>query len=147
MLKKNKDERYQMMKDVLIDLKNLRENLAFDEKLEKSHSQNDESATAVLQTATSDANNRTNEANDNFTQSIKRHKPIATLVLIALLVGAIGFGYYFYYSKTSSSDAGSKNRSPFCHLLIPDRTRMSNICRTELLKALSTIYRSFQVYE
>jgi len=36
MLRKNKDERYQTMEDVLADLKDLKESLAFEEKLERS---------------------------------------------------------------------------------------------------------------
>ena len=108
MLRKNKDERYQTMKDVLTDLKSLRENIAFDERLEKSHSPSDENATAVLQTATGDANNRTDETNDYSTRQIKRHKPLAALALIVLLVGVIGLGYYFWSAKNSAPNAAGK---------------------------------------
>ena len=51
-LQKNKDERYQTMKDLLTDLKGLRENLAFDERLEKSNMPNPELETGALQVAT-----------------------------------------------------------------------------------------------
>ncbi len=47
-LRKKRDERYQTMKDLLPDLKNLRENLAFDERLEKSHSPNEKNTTAIF---------------------------------------------------------------------------------------------------
>ncbi len=61
MLRKNKDERYQTMKGLLADLKDLRENLAFDQRLEKSHSSNTENATTTLQATTGDANLQTTE--------------------------------------------------------------------------------------
>ncbi|MEP6636268.1 MAG: serine/threonine-protein kinase, partial [Acidobacteriota bacterium] len=53
-LRKNKDERYQTMRDLLADLKDLRENLTWEEKLERSHSP-DNNAT-VVQATTGDAN-------------------------------------------------------------------------------------------
>jgi len=108
MLKKNKDERYQTMKDVLTDLKSLRENLAFDERLEKSHSPGNKNATAIFQATTGDANIQTAEANYSFTRQIKRHKPLAALVLTALLVSAIGIGYYFLSAKKTSLSADSR---------------------------------------
>ena len=107
-LRKKRDERYQTMKDLLTDLKNLRENLAFDERLEKSQPPNDNNATAFLQATTGDANNRTDEGNLNFTGQIKRNKSFAALVSAVLLLSAIGLGYYFYNSKKSASGANVK---------------------------------------
>ncbi len=108
MLRKNKTERYQTMKDVLTDLKSLRENLAFDERLEKSHSPNNKNATVVLQATTGDGNQRTNETTNNFTGQIKRRKSLAAFVLIALLVGAVSFSYYFWSANKSVSSATGK---------------------------------------
>jgi serine/threonine-protein kinase len=108
MLRKNKDERYQTMKDVLADLKSLRENLAFDERLEKSHSPTDKNATAILEATTDATNNRTDETNDNFIGQIKRRKSLAAFALTALLIGAIGFGYYFWSEKKPASGAVGK---------------------------------------
>ncbi len=107
-LRKKRDERYQTMKDLLTDLKSLRENLAFDERLEKSHSPNDKNATAFLKATTGEANNLTGEANRNFTGQIKRNKSFAALVSFVLLLSAIGLGYYFYNSKKSVSGANIK---------------------------------------
>ncbi len=107
-LRKNKDERYQTMRDVLTDLKSLRETLAFDERLEKSHSSNDGKATAISPATTGDANNRTDETNYNLTQQIKRQKSLAAFVLAVFLVATIGFGYYFWSAKKSASSATGK---------------------------------------
>ncbi|MDQ3375189.1 MAG: serine/threonine protein kinase, partial [Acidobacteriota bacterium] len=107
-LRKNKDERYQTMKDVLTDLKSLRENLAFDERLEKSYSSSGKNATANLQTVTGKANYRTGETNYSFTRQIKQQKSLAAFVLAVLLVATIGFGYYFWSAKKSASSGGGK---------------------------------------
>ncbi|MDQ3749356.1 MAG: protein kinase [Acidobacteriota bacterium] len=108
MLRKNKDERYQTMKGLLADLKDLRETLAFDERLEKSRSPSSENATAILQATTDDVNEQTAETNDNSIQQIKRQKSLAAFVSAVLLVGAIGFGYYFLSAKKSASGEGGK---------------------------------------
>jgi len=105
-LKKNKNERYQTMKGLLADVQDLRENLALDERLEKSHPPNAE--TAVLQATTGDANKQTRETHNSFSRQIKNHQPLAAFVLIVFLVGAIGFGYYLLSAKKSFSNADGK---------------------------------------
>ncbi len=96
-LRKKRDERYQTIKDLLIDLKNLRENLNFDEKSERSAQISDDNVTAVLRANTGDVNNRTNETNNKFIERFKRHKLLAAFVLVALLVSIISFGNYFLW--------------------------------------------------
>ena len=108
MLRKKADERYQTMKDVLTDLKDLRENLTLDGKSEKLRSPENGNATAILQATTGDANKQTAETNNSFSQQIKQHKPLAAFALAALLVGAIGLGYYFFYAGKSASGADGK---------------------------------------
>ena len=78
------------MEGLLADLKELKENLTLDEKLEKSHSRENGNATAILQATTGGANLRTVEKQNSLSQTIKRHKPLAASALVALLVGAIG---------------------------------------------------------
>lgn len=110
MLRKNTMERYQTMKDVLKDLKSLRENLAFDERLEKSSSPspNRQNAITILPATTGEANQQTVEKINNFTGQIKKYKPLAWLAFVSLLVGAIGLSYYFWTTKKASSSAGIK---------------------------------------
>ncbi len=108
MLCKNKDERYQTTKDLLTDLKSLQTNLAFDERLEKSHSPNEKNATAVLPATTGDVHRQTDETNNNFTGQIKRRKSLAMIALAVLLVGAIGLGYYFWSANKPASTATGK---------------------------------------
>ncbi len=108
MLRKNKDERYQTMKGLLADLKELKENLSFEEKLERSAPPKAENATTILQATTGDENQQTAETLHSFSQQIKQHKLLAAFALVALLVGAIGFGYYFFYTKKTVLSADSK---------------------------------------
>jgi len=107
-LRKNKVERYQTMKDLLADLQSLRENLAFDERLEKSFSPDNENATNVSQAAAGDANLQIAETWHSFSQQINRHKSFVALALIALLAGTIGYGYYFLSSRKTVSSADGK---------------------------------------
>lgn len=104
-LRKKKGERYQTMKDLLEDLKNLRENLKFDERLEKSHSSKGE--TAFSETTTGDVRDVTAETLD-FTGQIKQRKPIAVAVISVLLIGVIGFGYYFWSVRKQFSTSNVK---------------------------------------
>ncbi|MCA1639794.1 MAG: hypothetical protein LC768_15955, partial [Acidobacteria bacterium] len=108
MLRKNRDERYQTMTDVLTVLRDLRENLTLDEKLEKSHSPESENATAILQATTGGASLQTAKTQNTLSQTIKRHKPLAAFALVALLIGAIGLGYYFFYARKTASGMVSK---------------------------------------
>ncbi|MGI8638358.1 MAG: protein kinase domain-containing protein [Pyrinomonadaceae bacterium] len=108
MLRKNKDERYQTMKEVFTDLKDLRENLTLDERLEKSHSSENGNANAILQATTGGTNLNTAETQNILSQSIKRHKPLAAFAFAALLVGAIALSYYFFYAEKTASGADGK---------------------------------------
>ncbi|MBA4123236.1 MAG: protein kinase [Acidobacteria bacterium] len=103
MLRKNKDERYQTMKGLLADLKDLRENLAFDERLEKSHSSDTENETKVLQATTGDANLQTAETNSSFARQIKQHKPLAAFTALIVLLTAIGFGVWYFTNFWANS--------------------------------------------
>ncbi|MEJ7577686.1 MAG: protein kinase [Pyrinomonadaceae bacterium] len=136
MLRKNKDERYQTMKDVLTYLRDVRENLTFDEKLEKSRPSENENATVILQATTNDANKQTAETQNAFSQTIKQHKPLAAFVIVALLMGAIGLGYYFFSAgKTASGVDGKKSIAvlPFKPLNVDSRDEALEMGMAETL--------------
>jgi len=101
MLRKSKDERYQTMKDVLADLRDLRGNLTLDEKLEYSHQRGDH-ATGVLRATTGDADKQTAETQNSLSQTIKRHKPLAAFALIVLLA-AIGLGVWDFTNRGANT--------------------------------------------
>ncbi len=108
MLCKNKDARYQTMKDLLTDLKDLRESPAFDKKFEKSYTLNDENATAVLERTTGDINLKPNEKVYNFVEQIRHHKSFVAFGLAILLIGTIGLTYYFGSAKKPPLNAEGK---------------------------------------
>ena len=106
-LRKKKDERYQTMKDLLADLNRLRKNPTYEGKLETVHS-HDNDAIARWQGAVSGVNRQPTETRPAFSQTIRRHKAPAALVLTALMMAAIGLGYYFVYSPKTASSVGVK---------------------------------------
>ncbi len=108
LLRKNKDERYQTMQDVLTDLKGLRDNLSGEEKLARAAAPENEHATALLQATTGAVNKQTAQTQSSFSQTIIRHKPLAAFALIALLIGSIALVYWFYSpSNTAVGDRRS----------------------------------------
>ena len=104
MLRKNKDERYQTMKDVLTDLKNLKENLSIEERLERSASPNDNEK-EVLQATTGGANKSTAETLNSIPQQIKRHKSFAALALVTLTGVVIALGGWFIRDRQETFEA------------------------------------------
>jgi serine/threonine-protein kinase len=104
MLRKNKDERYQTMKGLLADLKDLKENLTFEEKLERTAPPNYENATAILKATTADLNEQTAATQNSFLAPIKQ-KPFAVFFVIGLLLATVGLGYYFFAVKKAATNA------------------------------------------
>ncbi len=94
MLRKNTDVRYQTMKDVLTDLKDLRENLSVEDKSTRYALNGSENPTAVLQATTAGANKTTGETQITSLQTVKQHKSLAAAALVILLVGAIGLWFF-----------------------------------------------------
>ncbi|MGD9564054.1 MAG: protein kinase [Pyrinomonadaceae bacterium] len=101
MLRKNKDERYQTMKDVLTDLKDLLEKLKAGEPLALSAAP-DAAAIGIPHVTAGDATLRTAETQSSFSQQLKSHKRGFAAAAI-LLVFAVGFGWWFYASRPAST--------------------------------------------
>ena len=100
MLSKNKNERQQTMKDVLADLKALKENQTLDEKLGRAGRRNGR-ATEILKAATGDAVRKTAATQNIIWRQIKHYKSVATLVLIFLLFGTVNLGYWFFAGRAT----------------------------------------------
>ncbi|MEO8435445.1 MAG: protein kinase [Pyrinomonadaceae bacterium] len=94
MLRKNTDERYQTMKDVLTDLRDVREDLRVGEKVEQAHSLESENATAILQATTHGANLQTAETERGFSGQFRRYRSFAAVALAVLLTGVVGFWFF-----------------------------------------------------
>ncbi len=116
-LQKQTDERYQTVKDLLLDVKNLKRELEFSEELERSHmpqstgssnvstAQMSENATAMHSRVISTQNSMPQQRSsaEYLVSQVKEHKywTAGILTFAVLLLAAAGFGYYKY--------AGTKN--------------------------------------
>jgi serine/threonine protein kinase/Tol biopolymer transport system component len=126
-LRKDREERYQVVKDLWLDLKALKQELEFQDKLDRSvASEGDGTAVmhAVEPTAALSGPRQTVERSavshisESISIEIKRHKVGAALALIALLliIGAGGFGVYRWLNRTA----------PVAHFLDVQLTRLTN---------------------
>lgn len=92
LLQKDKDKRYQTMSDALVDLKALREDLAFGERLDRSTPSGDAVRSADLGVGRFDLPS-------GIFSNPRRTGIITSLIVLILIAGALG-GYY-YYSRRS----------------------------------------------
>jgi eukaryotic-like serine/threonine-protein kinase len=126
-LRKDREERYQVVKDLWLDLKALRQELEFQDKLDRSVASEDDGTTAMpfvepttVMSGARDTASRS--AISNISESIsiefKRHKVGAAfvLLLVLLVVGAGGFGAYKYFQRAE----------PVAHFWDVQLTRLTN---------------------
>ena len=115
-LRKNRDERYQTIKDLLLDLKSLKQELEFERKLERSVSPKSPSAadtseqalagTAMASTALATV------PEPRLTSSIFHKRNIA-IGAVALLIIVSVAGAHFYFTRASSAQINSIAVLPF----------------------------------
>lgn len=98
-LRKNAEERYQHTKDLLIDLKEIKEELEFAAKLERSSEPASKEETKVKSTAVTEIRNIQNVSNAEYSlYKIKRNKSYFLFGLSILLLAATGSIYWYYKS-------------------------------------------------
>ncbi|HUE83953.1 MAG TPA: protein kinase [Pyrinomonadaceae bacterium] len=98
-LQKKADERYQTVKDLLIDLKNLKHDLDFTAKLERSGKQTKAEPSKPAQ----DQSIHTTSSAEYIASGIRQYMGVFTAALAVLLLGALGFGYWFYKHRSSTA--------------------------------------------
>ena len=103
-LRKDREERYQVVKDLWLDLKSLKQELEFQEKLERSTmpDSTDSGATRALPVAqTTEPRSAITSISESLSIEIKRHKFGAALALIALVLIIAGatFGIYTFVNR------------------------------------------------
>ena len=105
-LRKDREERYQHIKDLLIDLKDLKQELEFSEKLSRSgaSSSNNQATINKAMIAPTAQMTHTTSSAEYIVGEIKQHKRAVLAVLAILLVSAIGLGYWFYVNRTASTN-------------------------------------------
>jgi TolB-like protein len=104
-LRKDKGERYQTIKDLLIDLRNLRKDLELEAELARSmvgHPINAQSAAASAHSMSSA---------EYFVTEIKQHKRTAALILVMLIVCAIALLSVLFRQNQSTKEASPRNTS------------------------------------
>jgi len=115
-LRKNREERYQRIRDLLIDLKDCKHELEFAAKLERSLHSEQTGKPRLWQTAPSAAVEtdpttgiRTTSSAEYLANEIKRHKRGVTAALVALIgfvtLAFIGYSRYFATGKKQGIDS------------------------------------------
>ncbi len=104
-LRKNRDERYQTIKDVLIDLKDVKQDLEFQDKLERSIVPNkDENKTQILQVTTGNESH-----NQTITNAVGKsgNRKVVFAVGSIILLALIGFGVYRFLNPSKTTDVAT----------------------------------------
>jgi serine/threonine-protein kinase len=101
-LQKDANKRYQTVKDLLIDLEDVTEELKFQNKLERTAApQQEETKTQILNATTTDVAHTTSSA-EYIAGEIKQHKRGFAVGLAILLLAAIGFGVWFFGNRQAN---------------------------------------------
>lgn len=100
-LRKSKAERYQTIQDLQTDLRALRKDLEFDERLERSHP-------SSFVGSTGSTNRKTAQTSFVSTWKNRRERAIAAVASTLLLIAMVGVGFYFFGSQKNVSNADGK---------------------------------------
>jgi serine/threonine-protein kinase len=141
-LRKDRDERYQTSKDLLLDLRNLKQQLEFDKQLERSASQRQSQSagianeqvqdTALSQTATLAKN-----AHQGDFRLTKRN---SVVIFGSLFVVAAAIVAYLYYSRALNGSINSVAILPFVNLSNdPNTEYLSDGISESLINQLSQL--------
>ncbi len=102
-LRKNREERYQHIKDFWLDLKDLKQEIEFQNKLERTTPPNQkESKTQILNATTTDVAHMTSSA-EYIASEIKQHKLSFAIGLVVFLLALIGLGYWFFATRSANN--------------------------------------------
>lgn len=104
-LRKDREERYQTIKDMLLDLKRLKHRLEFDAEVERSRPpemKSEQTMTAGAPATLSGQRTQTIPNTESGVGRIKHHRGILTIVLPLLIVAAAGLAYLVYLAVPPS---------------------------------------------
>ncbi len=115
-LRKDRDERYQTIRDMLLDLQSLKQELEFESKLERSLPPKSKSAANLREQATetvmeSAVRPTVNEKGPTTRTTLRQRS--AVIAVAALLIIAAGVGSYFYFMRARSGVINSVAVLPF----------------------------------
>ncbi len=98
-LEKDREERYQTAKDLLVDLRRLKKQLEIQSETERTTSQKKTASENATQILTARPTSRATSS----AGGIQKHKLGFALALSVLLLTAIGLGYWFYSQRSSTA--------------------------------------------
>ena len=111
-LRKERDERYQTIRDVLNDLKDVKQELEFEKKLEQTIApDNTEPKTQILQATTVGEVARATAEKTSGRSSWTKYLSIGVAILLVSAVGLFGYGYF----KSNSNQIKSIAVMPFIY--------------------------------
>jgi serine/threonine-protein kinase len=102
-LRKDREERYQTAKDLLIDLKDVRQELEFQHKLEHAVAPQRAAVETETASATTASAMHTTSSAEYIAAGIKKHKRAVFVALALVVAAALGLGYWFYARRTPDS--------------------------------------------
>jgi len=105
-LRKEREQRYQTTKDLLLDLQSLKQQLDFEAKLERSIPPETRGVQATVSGASSTANGQaaqTTPITESLANRIKHHKRSLIIALSVLIVAVASLTYLFYFARPASA--------------------------------------------
>jgi serine/threonine-protein kinase len=106
-LRKERDERYQNAKDLLLDMKSLQQELEFAARLKGVQAAEAEATATIIQPAERATQEvtaaRTSSSAEIILGEIKRHKTGTLVLLLILVAAAVGIGVYWYGKNTEAA--------------------------------------------
>jgi serine/threonine protein kinase/TolB-like protein/Tfp pilus assembly protein PilF len=142
-LRKNRDERYQTIKDLLLDLQTLKQELEFEKKLERSVPSKSKSAGGMGRQAAAQGI-RDLAATETISgkvraSAIKFNKPIVVIAVVALLL-ALAAGAYLHFGRTRGGAIDSVAVLPFVNASgDPNLEYLSDGIAESLMNSLSQL--------
>jgi serine/threonine-protein kinase len=104
-LRKNRDERYQTIKDLLLDLKSLKQRLEFDAEVERSGPPEvrSDQAAAARAPATLGGQPAQTTPTESFVNRIKRKRQSLVVALALLVIAATSLAYVLYFARPAKA--------------------------------------------
>jgi eukaryotic-like serine/threonine-protein kinase len=135
-LRKDRDERYQTSKDLLLDLQSLKQELEFEKKLERSKSQKSESFTANREQVTAIGHTNSDvRRSPNVIELNRWNILIAAVLTLAAVTGA-----YLYFGRTGRGAIDSIAVLPLVNASNnPDTDYLSDGISESLINSLSQL--------
>jgi serine/threonine-protein kinase len=103
-LRKDREERYQTAKDLLIDLKDVKQELEFQHKLERTGTPPRAAVETETANATTAGAAHTTSSAEYIAAEIKRHKRVVFGALALVVLAALGLGYWFYATRVVNAN-------------------------------------------